>query len=82
MDTHPLRRLITLVETAMTAEPLPDPVEPPLAEKAPPGMEQWIEHRTPDFRDRYGDAWERVLYATAWKRHRARKHRKSRKKNK
>ena len=39
-----------------------------LDEKAPPGMEQWIKDRKPEFKKRYGDKWQQVLYATAWKR--------------
>ena len=38
-------------------------------EVAPPGMEDWIEGRKEEFKKRYGDKWESVLYATAWKRH-------------
>lgn len=38
-------------------------------ETAPPGMEQWIKDRKEDFKKRYGDKWEEVLYATAWKKH-------------
>lgn len=55
--------------------------EQPLAEEAPPGMEEWITHRKPDFKDRYGDRWEEVLYATAWRRYRAKKRKKSKKKS-
>lgn len=40
-----------------------------LQEKAPPGMEQWIKDRKPEFKKRYGDRWQEVLYATAWKQH-------------
>ncbi len=40
-----------------------------LDEKAPPGMEDWINSRKADFKKRYGDKWQQVLYATAWKRH-------------
>jgi hypothetical protein len=40
-----------------------------LEEKAPPGMEDWINSRKADFKKRYGDKWKQVLYATAWKRH-------------
>ncbi len=40
-----------------------------LQEKAPPGMEQWIKDRKADFKQRYGDRWKEVLYATAWKQH-------------
>ena len=40
-------------------------------EDAPPGMEQWIKDRKPEFKKRYGDKWEEVLYATAWKQHNA-----------
>lgn len=38
-----------------------------LSEKAPPGMEDWIKDRKEEFKKRYGDRWEEVLYATAWK---------------
>ena len=40
-----------------------------LTEEAPPGMEDWIKDRKEDFKKQYGDKWEEVLYATAWKRH-------------
>jgi len=36
-------------------------------EKAPPGMEKWIKDRKAGFKKKYGDRWEEVLYATAWK---------------
>jgi hypothetical protein len=39
-----------------------------VTEVAPPGMEDWIKDRKEDFKKRYGDKWESVLYATAWKR--------------
>jgi hypothetical protein len=39
----------------------------PLNEKAPPGMEDWVKGRKEDFKERYGDRWEEVLYRTAWK---------------
>ena len=38
-----------------------------LDEDAPPGMEDWIKDRKPEFKKRYGDRWKEVLYATAWK---------------
>jgi hypothetical protein len=38
-----------------------------LQESAPPGMEKWIKDRKPEFKKRYGDRWQEVLYATAWK---------------
>ena len=40
-------------------------------EKAPPGMEDWIKDRKAGFKKQYGDRWEEVLYATAWKQHNA-----------
>jgi len=40
-----------------------------LKEVAPPGMEQWIKDRKSEFKKRYGDRWQEVLYATAWKQH-------------
>ncbi len=40
-----------------------------LNEVAPPGQEEWIKKRKPEFKKRYGKDWESVLYATAWKRH-------------
>lgn len=39
-----------------------------LDEVAPPGQEQWIKDRKEEFKKRYGDRWQEVLYATAWKR--------------
>ena len=42
-----------------------------LDEETPPGMEGWIKKRKPEFKKRYGDDWESVLYATAWKQHNA-----------
>ena len=41
-----------------------------LAEKAPPGQkaERFIKKHKAEFKDRYGDNWKQVLYATAWKR--------------
>jgi len=44
-------------------------VEEVVTEKAPPGMEKWIKDRKPEFKKRYGDKWQEVLYATAWKQH-------------
>jgi hypothetical protein len=40
-----------------------------IVEKAPPGAKakRFIKRRKQDFKDRYGDAWKQVLYATAWK---------------
>lgn len=38
-------------------------------EKAPPGMEDWIKDRKAEFKKQYGDRWQEVLYATAWKEH-------------
>jgi len=32
-----------------------------------PGFENWVNHRKAEFKKRYGDRWEQVLYATAWK---------------
>lgn len=40
-----------------------------LDEKAPPGMEDWIKDRKASFKKQYGDDWQEVLYATAWKEH-------------
>lgn len=40
---------------------------PRINEVAPPGMEDWIKDRKEEFKKRYGDRWEEVLYATAWK---------------
>jgi hypothetical protein len=44
-----------------------------IKEVAPPGMEDWIKDRKADFKKRYGDRWQEVLYATAWKRKNAEK---------
>ncbi len=41
--------------------------EDTVKEVAPLGMEDWIKDRKADFKKRYGDRWEEVLYATAWK---------------
>lgn len=30
-------------------------------------MEDWILANKESFKERYGDRWEQVLYATAWK---------------
>lgn len=40
-----------------------------LSEKAPPGeeAEQWIIDNKEAFKKKYGEDWESVLYATAWK---------------
>ena len=40
-----------------------------IVEKAPPGKkaEEWIKSNKAKFKDEYGDDWEEVLYATAWK---------------
>jgi hypothetical protein len=38
-------------------------------EESPPGMEDWIVKRKPEFKERYGKDWQEVLYATAWKQH-------------
>lgn len=40
-----------------------------LTEKAPPGKkaERFIRKHKAEFKKRYGDAWEEVLYGTAWK---------------
>lgn len=40
-----------------------------IAERAPPGRKakRFIKKLTPQFKERYGDAWKQVLYATAWK---------------
>jgi hypothetical protein len=40
-----------------------------VVETTPPGMEQWVKDQKADFKNRYGDKWASVLYATAWKRH-------------
>ncbi len=73
------KRLLTqLVRNLHHSAILAESVEP-LDEKARPGMEEWIEHRTPGFKDRYGDAWKAVLYATAWKFHPRKKRKKHKK---
>ena len=44
-----------------------------ISEKAPPDadIEKWLEkpETKAEFKDRYGDDWEKVMYATAWKMH-------------
>lgn len=39
-----------------------------LTEKAPPGKkaEDWINSNKQNFKDRYGEDWESILYAKAW----------------
>lgn len=43
--------------------------QPTIAESAPPGKEaeDWIMKNKDHFKTEYGDEWEKVLYATAWK---------------
>lgn len=38
-------------------------------EVSPPGKkaEDWIKSNKAEFKKKYGDRWEEVLYATAWK---------------
>ena len=40
-----------------------------LQEKAPPSKkaEEWIKKNKSEFKDQYGDNWEEILYAKAWK---------------
>lgn len=40
-----------------------------LMEKAPPSKEaeEWIKKNKENFKDQYGDDWEKILYAKAWK---------------
>lgn len=40
-----------------------------LSESAPPSKkaEDWIKANKEEFKQQYGDSWEEVLYATAWK---------------
>lgn len=40
-----------------------------LIEKAPPGedAEEWIKKNKERFKKEYGEDWEQILYATAWK---------------
>ena len=42
---------------------------PSLTEVAPEGekAEEFIQKNKASFKKRYGDEWERILYATAWK---------------
>ena len=44
-----------------------------ITEKAPPNaeIEKWLEkpETKAEFKKRYGDDWEKVMYATAWKMH-------------
>jgi len=58
----------TAREILGTVSPIEEEV---VTEVAPPGMEGWIKKRKPEFKERYGDRWEEVLYATAWKQHNA-----------
>jgi len=57
------------IKRFVTKNPPTDGEPKQLSEVAPPGMEGWIKKRKPEFKERYGDRWEEVLYATAWKQH-------------
>jgi len=61
--------IIALTETAIEHNISVDNVIT-LLEVAPtaPGAEDWINSVKSDFKKRYGDDWQKVLYATAWKR--------------
>ena len=61
--------IIALTETAIEHNISVDNVIT-LLEVAPtaPGAEDWINSVKSDFQKRYGDDWQKVLYATAWKR--------------
>ena len=85
-----MRRLIDVVTASGRAIPLNgdgDPKRPmfllselqSLTEKAPQGKkaERFIKKHKGDFKKRYGDAWEQVLYATAWKQFGKRKRKKN-----
>lgn len=58
-----------LVATALEFGKSTNEVIRDLQEKAPPGAkaERFIQQNKEDFKKRYGDRWEEVLYATAWK---------------
>ncbi len=78
-----MRSLIDLVVTGQitSIETIPDRpanetrfgllplLESRLNEKAPPGekAERFIRKHKKEFKKRYGDKWEEVLYATAWR---------------
>lgn len=61
--------LSSLVETALSHSVSLNEVISML-EVAPPGKkaEKWIKDRKNDFKEKYGKDWQKVLYATAWKR--------------
>jgi hypothetical protein len=44
-------------------------VEESLNEVAPPDEEKFVKDSKEDFKKRYGKRWKRVLYATAWNKH-------------
>lgn len=52
---------------AVAYDDLSGMMEDSLNEAAPPGMENWVKDRKEQFKKEYGDDWEPVLYATAWK---------------
>lgn len=66
-----MRALIDMVaEAAKTIDDIEiDEGFEDIVERAPPGRKakRFIDKHSDEFRDRYGDAWKRVLYATAWK---------------
>jgi hypothetical protein len=61
--------LETLVEMAIQQGKPASKIVEELYEKAPPSAkaERFIKGQKADFKKRYGDKWQEVLYATAWK---------------
>lgn len=64
-----LTPLELLVEMSLKHSLPPSKIVEELVEKAPPGAkaERFIKQSKEDFKKRYGDRWQEVLYATAWK---------------
>jgi predicted nucleotidyltransferase len=65
----PAKNAGAIIRAGMSGTPLSDLQEFDLAERAPPTRkgERFIRKHKAEFKDRYGDNWKGVLYATAWK---------------
>ncbi len=65
----PAKNSRALIAAGKAGIPLNDLHDIDLAERAPPTQkaEKFIKKHKEEFRQRYGDAWKGVLYATAWK---------------
>jgi hypothetical protein len=72
LDVEELRD--DLVTTLLASHDV-TPVVETISESAPPDaeIEKWIERVKPEFKKRYGDEHERVLYGAAWKKYKAKR---------